>query len=142
MRAIYAVSSGSYSDYQIDAVFSTRAKAQKYIDRFPSDDCNGIEEMMLDRPLPSALPLWNVRMLRDGSIEGEITRCDDMDSGSIRRYVYQDRHQVWRRSSAPAYEGMGVPDCLRSIVWAKDETHAIKIVNDQRAQLIADGEWD
>ena len=48
---IYAVTSGSYSDYGIDAMFSTREKAQEYIDAAKFDEyneINGITEYDID----------------------------------------------------------------------------------------------
>ena len=51
------------------------------------------------------------------------------------------RMTIWRRSQAPAYVGKNVPDCLHGTVWAKDSTHAIKIMNEKRTQMIAMGEW-
>ena len=48
---IYVVTSGCYSDFHIDAMFSTREKAQKYIDATKFDDwdeINGITEYDID----------------------------------------------------------------------------------------------
>ena len=48
---IYVVTSGCYSDFHIDAMFSTREKAQKYIDAAKFDDwdeINGITEYDID----------------------------------------------------------------------------------------------
>ena len=48
---IYVVTSGCYSDFHINAMFSTREKAQKYIDaaKFDDwDDINGIDEWDVD----------------------------------------------------------------------------------------------
>jgi hypothetical protein len=33
------------------------------------------------------------------------------------------------------------PRVITALVWAKDEQHAIKIVNEHRARLIAEGEF-
>ncbi len=40
----------------------------------------------------------------------------------------------------PGYEGYS-GTCLSMIVAAKDEQHAVKIVNEHRIQLIAEGQW-
>lgn len=42
---LYAVSEGEYSDYRIRAIFSTRTKAQAFIQRGGGDD---VEEYVLD----------------------------------------------------------------------------------------------
>jgi hypothetical protein len=47
-RTVYLVSEGSGSDYRIEGVFSTREKAQAYIDRVGPGDGRGIEEYVLD----------------------------------------------------------------------------------------------
>ena len=44
----YIVTSGSYSDYQIEAVFSTKEKAEEYIQNTCTDDVNDIEEYEMD----------------------------------------------------------------------------------------------
>ena len=58
MAKIYIVSSGSYSDYYIEAVFSTREKAKEYIDH------KGlgfeIEEHEMDEPFDKGVKLWEV----------------------------------------------------------------------------------
>jgi hypothetical protein len=52
MNKIYIVTSGQYSDYGIDAVFSEKSLAKKYIDSFKKDDYGDrmeIEEWDLDK---------------------------------------------------------------------------------------------
>jgi len=45
---VYIVTSGSYSDYHIEAVFSTKEKAEEYIQNNCDDDVNEIEEYEMD----------------------------------------------------------------------------------------------
>ena len=45
---VFIVTSGSYSDYQIEAVFSTKEKAEEYIQNACIDDVNDIEEYEMD----------------------------------------------------------------------------------------------
>lgn len=51
-QTVYLVTSGCYSDYRLDAIFSTREKAQKYINIRKREenywDPNDIEEWTLD----------------------------------------------------------------------------------------------
>ena len=75
-------------------------------------------------------------MLRDGSVEYVGKR--DMSPFQVRN----TGHSIWRRSKAPINKGKDVPDVLTSTVWAKTEKQAIKIVNEHRAQMIANGEWE
>lgn len=47
---VFIVTSGSYSDYHIEAVFSTNEKAEEYINNRCDDGVNGIEEYEMDEP--------------------------------------------------------------------------------------------
>jgi hypothetical protein len=82
----------------------------------------------------SGLSRWGVLMLRDGTTE-EVWRQE------VSGYNLIDGHNIWRRSEAPAYKGKGVPDCLNASVWARNEKHAVKIANEIRTKMIAEGEW-
>lgn len=48
MDKVFIVTSGCYSDYQIEAVFSTNEKAEEYIDSHKYPDDFGIEEYGID----------------------------------------------------------------------------------------------
>lgn len=141
-KTIYAVSRGSYSDYRIVALFSTKAKAQGYIAavKFDSYDDAEIEEFQLDPDTADLLQrgysVWRVVMLRDGSTE----RVDRTDNS---QYDVEDAptFHIWERTKAVAYIGKGIPDALVASVWAKSEKAAVKIANEKRAQMIASGEW-
>ena len=52
MDKVYIVTSGEYSDYHIDAVFSCSEHAEEYKER-GGGDC--VEEFPLDEPIPEAL---------------------------------------------------------------------------------------
>lgn len=140
-RTIYAVTSGSYSDYRVAALFSTRERAQDYKDTVLKDEYDsGIEEYLLDPDTTDLLrrgyAVWRVTMLRDGSTE----RVDRTDNS---HYDVEGapRFHIWERTKAPAYIGKGIPDALNASVWAKSEKAAVKITNERRAQMIASGEW-
>lgn len=65
-----------------------------------------------------------VWMLRDGTTEQVWMDTDDFEC------TLNDKPVI-------------VPlDCLTARVFAKDEAHAIKIVNEYRTQMIAKGEWE
>lgn len=55
---IYIVTSGEYSDYHICAVFSTREKAEEYVQIHGTD--YGIEEYDLDEEIKREVKLWRV----------------------------------------------------------------------------------
>lgn len=136
---VFAAASGSYSDYRIDALFSTRAKAEAYQAAFPREDWNGIEEYDIDPPtvdlIKQGYQPWGVHMLRDGTVE-KVWRDDYVSPSS-----YDESATIWKRTEAPAYKGRGIPDALIARVVAKSEKAAVKIANERRSQMIAAGEW-
>ena len=52
-KIIYAVTSGDYSGYQIEALFSTQKKAEEYIENTYDPDYHRIEEYVLDGERPN-----------------------------------------------------------------------------------------
>lgn len=83
---VYIVTSGDYDDYQIDEVFSTKEKAEEYIEYFGDD--YRIEEYNLDNPVEHKERTWCAMF----DIENkELTHCGvencySIDSVSIDRY--------------------------------------------------------
>ena len=67
---VYIVTSGDYDDYQINEVFSTKEKAEEYIE-YSGDDCR-IEEYDLDNPIEHKEKIWDVDFKLDGN---ELKRC-------------------------------------------------------------------
>ena len=49
---VYVVTSGDYSDYEIDSIFSSREKAEEYINHSTNMGLNGIDEWVLDEKKP------------------------------------------------------------------------------------------
>jgi hypothetical protein len=139
MKKIYAVSSGSYSDYRVDALFSSRKLAEEFMSLVNDNDYNDIEEYELDPPTANLIKrgysVWRVHMLKDGTTE----RVERM--GNDKYDVTNIGHSIWERTKAPAYRGKGIPDILTSTVWAKTGKQAVKIVNEKRTQMIAEGKW-
>jgi hypothetical protein len=140
IRLIFAVNTGSYSDYGIVALFSTAEKAQEFMAAVPHGDYNAVEEYELDPPTADMLrrgySVWSVHMLRDGTVEE--TRQYDTDLygvGGVGSF------RIWERSKAPAYVGKGMADALTGNVWAKSEKQAVKAMNEKRLQMIAEGKW-
>ena len=129
MKTIYIVTQGSYSDYHIVSVFSTRELAEKFIELQPPPgyDEYEIEEYYLDqnvKQIKSGLRLYKVTMKRDGESSADLAQYDE---------EYMMLKQLW----------WGVREVILDChVYAKDERHAVKIANEKRAQMIASGEWE
>jgi hypothetical protein len=135
MKKVYAVNSGSYSDYRVNAMFSSKKLAKEFMQSIPKEYFNNIEEYELDPPVSDLVKrgyvLWSVSMLRDGTTE-KVEKTD------INVYSLECDHIIWKRSKD---RSLKKPDVLISTVWAKTEKQAIKIVNEQRTQMIANGKW-
>lgn len=138
MNIAYVVTSGSYSDYGVDAVFSTKAKAQLYIDIHGGCEYS-IEEFNLDpevyQPSPGMLP-YEVHMLKDGNLckrwDMETRQFEPMVKNVYASGPLGPEHDKWTESYEDAYE---------FYMWADSPEHAIKIANERRVQRIANGEW-
>lgn len=138
-KTVFVIEQGEYSDYRVVGVFSTKKKAQTVYDALKaagnSDLHDKISEWTLD---PFVLELQKgyspfvVIMLKDGTVE----RCDRREFSS-----YCSNSFLWKRTEAPAYKGKGIPDALNATVFARNEKHAIKIANEHRTKMIANGEW-
>ena len=139
MNKVYAVSTGIYSDYSVVAIFTTMELAQDFMDAVPSDYYNDVEEFDLNPDTANLIKQgyspWSVHMLRDGTTE-KVSRYEPSAHNTASEF------NIWRRSKAMAYKGKGIKDALACYVMAKSAEHAIKIVNEKRIQMIANGEWE
>jgi len=137
MKKVYVLTSGVYSDHKIEGIFSTRKLAEEYKNIVVGKDYNDVEEWGLDPNTASLIKrgytVWHVLMLRSGDVE-RICQIDGF--GHETTFYY-----LWERTKVPAYVGKNVPDVLTASVLARNEKHAIKIVNEIRAQMIAGNEW-
>jgi len=57
-KKIYVVTSGEYFDYRIEAIFSTKEKANEYVQQNGTDFC--IEEHDLDEEVVKETKLWAI----------------------------------------------------------------------------------
>ena len=140
MEKVYAVTCGIYSDYRVEAIFTTKDKAKEFMEYIPSDDYNDIEEYELN-PMSVDLvkqgyQLWIIHMRKDGTVE------------VIREYKLgpygaseANKPNIWKRTKAPAFVNKPTCDVLIDIVWAKSKEHAIKIANEHRTQMIANNQF-
>ena len=135
MKTIWVVDDGEYSDYHVIGVFTTKGMARDVARAFKLGD-DSIHEWPLNpgvAELNKGLWQYTVVMLRDGSTE-RITRKDELYDLELSSYL-------WDRPNAPAYAGRNIPAALVATVWARDDKHAVKIANERRTQMIANGEW-
>jgi len=124
-RLIYLVSDGSYSSYGIRGAFSTKEKAEEFIELSPGMDDPRIEEWELNPFEPQirkGLVVFSVQMGKEGNV------------ASIYRAPLTWESEYRQQFSASK-------DCLIESVWARNEKHAIKIVNDTRIRILALNQW-
>jgi hypothetical protein len=140
MKTIWVIERGSYSDYRVVGVYSTKKRAELVLKELHKGEWYTdatIAEWPLDpgfEELNAGLTQWRVLMLKDGTVE----RADHYEMAS---YDIEGKCHVWERSKAPAYKGQGIQDALDATVWAKDKKHAVKVTNERRTQMIATGKW-
>lgn len=121
MTKVYIITSGDYSSYCIEAVFSTPKKAKEFVEWRGKDDHlwqGRIETHSLDVAPEILVPL-TVRISQGGEVQ-EIFKGYDAQTGFH------------------CYDSEG------SLVWSvatTEEERAIKVVNEKRGQLIAMGVW-
>lgn len=129
MKSVFVVTSGSYSDYRIEAVFSSRLLADGFASCFA--DCQ-VTEWELDaeqyKIRPDGKILFSVNMGRDG--DGQARKCSTDETESPLEYI----ESGMIGSTHYAAEIFGT-------LYARDEQHAIKIANEKRGQLIAEDKW-
>jgi hypothetical protein len=158
MKTIYVVTSGEYSDYGIDAVFTDKSKAELFAE--PYED-RIVEEYEADPEIPSYIEhgykFYYVIMFRDGSLPTNkntysVHECPNdrladpgygvaLNEPQFNKYEYPhfNTGKEWPYPDPDsAHAGEMVMDIT---VKAHDKKHAVKIANEKRTQLIALDRW-
>lgn len=130
MKKVFVVTSGQYSDYGVDAIFTTKELAENFINAFKSDssyDEKNIEEWDLD---PYDLHLkqnrkpYFLRINKNGDTR-DLELCDSVYGFSHELGVSYTHNEDW----------------MNIYCFADDEKHAVKIANERRTQVIAANIW-
>ena len=124
---VYVVTSGSYSDYHIDAVFSEKELAEAYKERWGEPYDSHVGEWDLDSPDPyqhPGLSCFQIQMGRSGDTHYISKIAPPLGEDEIRQ-------SLWK----------GEP-LIEVFCWARDEQHAIKIANERRTRAIAEGRME
>lgn len=133
VSAVWVVEQGEYSDYRVVGVFSSKEAAERACAFMTSDYSKPeVAEWALDpgaSELNQGMAIWSVHMTREGRTE----RYQMVEAP----FSLESYFRIWRRSAHS-----DLPDVIAAQVWATDGTHAIKIVNEKRAEWIALGKWD
>lgn len=122
---VYIVTSGIYSDYHIDRVFSTREKAQEYLDHIGNYENADIKEYNLDEETPRGVFGYCVTISNSDG-EATVYRIDFNNFPCKRKDAFR-----W----VPAQ--FHLPDRILFNIEAKDAPHAVKIASERLAQIKA-----
>jgi len=138
---IWVIEQGCYSDYRVVGVFTSKENADIMADAINASDDTYDKATVAEWPLDPAVDElrqgyqpYIVHMRADGTTER-------LQKWSVSAYQLGGSVEIWRRTQEPAYQGKGIPDLIIATVWAEDEDHAVKIVNEHRARLMASGEF-
>lgn len=132
MEKVFIVTSGSYSDYNIDAVFDTKEKAEAYIKSFGQydQDFNDIEEYDLNPKTRTrgrkGMFAYHVRMTEALEVKSCFSGESYEDLADNKECFYTEYYK---------------PFMLDCYVWARDKEHAIKIAVDKAREIKATVGW-
>lgn len=144
-KQIFIVTSGCYSDYSIRAVFSTKEAAETYC-KFHGPveydfERHQVETWDVDADgvvLPVGKQAYEVVLSRDGvySATKELSYARELDSRGRVEFYPAGTH--W-----PAYapSEMASQQFIFTYALARDAQHAVKIVAERRAWLLATNQW-
>lgn len=127
-KIIYVVTQGCYSDYGICAVFDNRELAQSYIDALDE----GFEGMDIEE--------WNLNPYELDLTKGRKSFFVRMTKEG-KAYDIQTPTSSYNLESGDYNVGFCMEGDMHMSLFADDEKHAIKIVNEHRVQLIANNQW-
>lgn len=138
MGTVWVIEQGSYSDYRVVGVYTSKANAEK-IAALLNKEKYSDEATVAEWPVNPAvdeinqgLKMYLVQMHMNGNTE----RVEESD---ITSYSLSSRLEVWERTKAPAWQRQPIDDMISGHVWAESVEHAVKIANEYRARAIADG---
>ena len=137
MESVFIVTSGWYSDKTIEATFSTRERAEQFMENFHNDDTE-VLEFQIDEFNPGRPELYytQVVMERDGSLLREPEtkiRTQDVAPGRMGPSL---EFRIALGGDSGDY-----PFVLKTLSHTKDREAAIKRANEWRTQMEALELW-
>ena len=131
MPTSYIVVTGEYSDYHVCGVYSTRKKANYAAKVYNGEIITHKIDELPDHP--KGMLGYLVRMKKGGASVVQLYGAEGMENS-------KDGH--FQDDYTPLPDGTyNVVKELSITVWARDEQHAVKIVNEKRVQIIAANQW-
>jgi len=131
---VYLLTQGEYSDYRVVGIFSEAEpeRAKSYAPRLDHGDIDGPWEVDGFTPenQPAGLICFGVRMYRDGNVNN----CYEDNYINHEGKLPTSTYFLATHQSHPYNKN---PWELHATVYAKDRSHAIKIVNELRTRILA-----
>lgn len=130
---IYIVTSGEYSDHGINAVFTDKSLATEYARVKQAT----IEEWEADQPSPFPIGRTPYYVMMDIEGRSDVGQCDTYRIENPYVYYFEniDRYDQFDDGNPPK-------GWRQFYMWAKDPQHAVKIANERRLTMIAEGKFD
>lgn len=123
MDKVYIITYGDYSDYSICAVFSTRNKAEEYIQQH--GNTFRIEEHLLDEEVEQS-EIWIVEI---GMLSHKVKQCESYSDSWSRERV--DKFRVFE----PLFSNSEWS--IKLLLRADSMNRAVKVANERVAQIVA-----
>ena len=131
---IYLVSSGCYSNYMVEGIYSTKELAEE-ANKLHGEE-NPIEEFELDKVPDHPAGMYPFFVLMDK--DGNARKIGFVAMSNVEFYEnYRRGFQI--NASGRGCRILTNETLYEFYMFAKDETHAVKIANERRAMLIANG---
>ena len=142
MVSVWAIEDGQYSDYHVIGVYSSKANALVVAKAIGlnEDNVNEWPVNLLLKEINRGLNVFQVVMLKDGTTES-IRPMERANGFNCPHHFFWDRPKADYYKQLKEQKGIDTPAAVQANVWARNEKHAIKIVNEIRTQMIANGEW-
>lgn len=121
---VYVVSSGDYSDYEIESIFSSREKAEEYINHSSNVGLNGIDEWVLDENKPD----------KRKKIFSVISAFDTIDFHVFGGGYYSIEYKDLMQCNSGWYGGCDI----RFYIYTDTRERAIKIASERLRQVKAE----
>lgn len=131
MTLVWTVEQGEYSDYSVLGVFSTKENAER-VATIVGGGAEVVERRLdpIIEDLNEGRNFYYVSMLKDGTVtrvERDTPSSYNIDGFDSFPWIDHRQHELGTYYS--------------TFAWAKDDVHAVKIVNERRVQKIANNEW-
>ena len=130
MASIWVIEDGEYSDYRVRGVFSSRENAELMIEKGLTGT---IAEWTLDPSVDAwkkGLRLIKVEMNRAGDSHIEFTNSS---------WDETENETPW--TMGPYHPTMGRQVVIRVVRFSDSEEHVVKVANEIRTRMIAEGAW-